>query len=211
MPEASERRTAREWPNDVACRLRRVGPIAKVARGKVTRFRHSDCMRTAGSIFRRSPRHRTEWRLYRTSGVGSPLRRRTLPWAAKAGAQSKPAFYPSCARSACLSSSNGRRDPSGYVANQAISETRGRRESASRPPPFPRRREPARDRCPYRGHHTICPKLHAKAVSGRFRGRAASLARWQQVCSARRLHPASGAKLGRNRSRSRLLRPLRPW
>ena len=50
-----------------------------------------------------------------------------------------------------------------------------------------------------------------RRVSGQFRGRAASLARWQQVCSARRLHPASGAKLDRNRSRSRLLRPLRPW
>ena len=35
-------------------------------------------------------------------------------------------------------------------------------------------------------------------ISGRFRTRAASLARWRQVCSATRLHPASGAKPVRN-------------
>ena len=50
-PGASMRRIARNKPNDVACRLRRVGSIAKVARGKVTRFGHSDCMRTAASVF----------------------------------------------------------------------------------------------------------------------------------------------------------------
>jgi hypothetical protein len=35
-------------------------------------------------------------------------------------------------------------------------------------------------------------------VSGQFRPRADSLARRQQVCSATRLHPASGAKLVHN-------------
>ena len=93
MPEASKRRTAREWPNDVACRLRRVGSIAKVARGKVT----NSAIQTACELLDQSFDVR---RVIEPGGAfinvrsWKPITTKDASRATKTGAQSKPAFYP---------------------------------------------------------------------------------------------------------------------